>query len=319
MSASDPALVIVAAARLGPLDARTRGLLRDVLALSANLAEGPIEIVNTVPPRTAEMVSAPAGPGEQADQVEEAGEQPSTATIDYVPSARAGRRTIDSGVFATRAETIAADPHGGQAFEGDGLGLTSTIGEPPPPDPIMSARRLTMLISTVARRPRLTGEFDAAAVIREAASARPVLHLPRRVVWSVSGPSLLVLDRSDAMAPFESDAVAVQAAFQRVMGAGAEIATVTGGLDPLARRGARRTVVLAFTDLGIGRAQFRRRHINAAEWNEFGTRVRAGRGRFTPLVPYGRPRWPDGPASRSGLVVAETTTVRDARRAASKG
>ena len=213
---TDPVAVLVASARLGPFDDSGLARLAQVLGSHAGPAI-PIADAAVVADTSAAPLSSstrPVADGTTAEPatVEAVAQVPSPGFEPTVPGPRPRRR---SGFFRTRSESLEAPPNPAESNLG-GLDLQAPVGTPPLPLALIDGRALDAVLLAAQRRPQPWGEPDIAALVARIAAGQPLLVISRRVVWSAAGAVRLVVDRGEAMASFEADALALRGAFGRV-------------------------------------------------------------------------------------------------------
>jgi hypothetical protein len=139
------------------------------------------------------------------------------------------------------------------------------------------------------------GAVDTESIVATLSRGRPLVTVPRRVVWTITPRAHLFVDDSEAMAPFAGDADILVAAVSS-SSADRTIVTRFGGVGsprtPTALPTGVRCVV--FSDVGIGRpsSTFSGRHDSSSAWPDFFEALAARRCRAVLLIPYGSDRWP---------------------------
>ena len=191
----------------------------------------------------------------------------------------------------------------------------------PPHDPLLlpgwSRAVLSGALSTVAH----DGAIDIGAIVPRIATKSPIRRIPRLPRPTMRRGVQLLVDRGPALAPFARDQtwlvdqVRLVAGIDRVEVAEFFTCPTRGG--PLDDTGeptaytppAMGTVVLAMTDLGIGRPPGWTDWATDAEWLEFAARLRKAGCPFVALVPYPAHRWPPALAARLKILPFDRGTA----------
>ncbi len=206
------------------------------------------------------------------------------------------------------------------------------VATPPELPPLLRPGRERGILSVAARTGVSEGDLDLERVIAAVARAEPLRAVPRRSVPTLARGVQLLLDRSDAMLPFQGDLRHLERAVRNFVGDDAlEILSFvacpgrragSGSIrrwrpyfpDCAAPRGSR---VLAVTDLGIGMPATGPSTAAPGEWLEFARRLEAAETPLLVLTPYPRERWPPALAlSLSILSLSRATSAGNAARAA---
>lgn len=202
--------------------------------------------------------------------------------------------------------------------------------EPPPLEPLLVPRWTRGILSAALTRRLAEGDIDVEAVVGTISTGRPFRAVPRRLVSRSGGAVQVLVDASEAMAPFAEDArwltgrIEATAGRDRTETLGIEYARVF-----LAGRGSRLrwtdyfrdhaplpgVVVILLSDLGIGRAPLGR-WASPEHWLSFAEGLHKRGAGLVALVPYARDRWPAELRRTIPIVQWDArTTARSARRA----
>ncbi len=201
--------------------------------------------------------------------------------------------------------------------------LPQEVGPPErlPFDPLLlpgwSRAVLSSALSTVAH----DGAIDVGAIIPRIATKSPIKRIPRLPRPTMRRGVQLLIDRGPALAPFARDQewlveqVRLVAGIDRVEVTEFFTCPTRGG--PLDETGepmayatpAMGTVVLAMTDLGIGRPPGWTDWATELEWLDIAMRLRKAGCPFLALVPYSEHRWPPILASRLKILPFDRRTA----------
>ena len=168
------------------------------------------------------------------------------------------------------------------------------------------------------------GRIDLAAVVQEAARARPLRYLPRLPGNTISPSVQILMDVGDPMIPFLGDQQALIPAIERVVGfESTRVLKFTA--NPLRGAGTDEddtwppytippsgTQVLRLTDFGIGQPPLGGPRATFTEWQSFANGLHRRKVSCTAFVPYPPERWPRGLSRLFRLVEwdRDTTTGR---------
>ena len=288
-------------------------------------------------------------------------------------SARVGESRRNASAAAV-AETDAANPaHEAQAAQTGGLptrlrrlppvrlapadGMSrasalpaaATATRPPDPDPLFATTQrraiLTAAITTFVRE----GRLDVDTIVQSTVSARPMRALPRLLRGTVRRGAQVLVDRSEAMAPYWRDQDQLIAQLRELLGRGhLEVFTFRGfpvpfdrtresaSVDDLDENGladiaeapraaapsAARwrpprsgTPVVIVSDFGIGARIDGEEWVPLSRWLQFADEVRALGCNIVGLIPYDSRRWPAGLPTRIACIPwSERTTAGAVRR-----
>jgi hypothetical protein len=190
-----------------------------------------------------------------------------------------------------------------------------------PFDPLLlpgwSRAVLSAALSTVA----YDGAIEIEAIIPRIATKSPIKWIPRLPRPTMRRGVQLLIDRGPALAPFARDQewlveqVRLVAGIDRVEVFEFFTCPTRGG--PLDETGeptsytppAMGTVVLAMTDLGIGRPPGWTEWAAESEWLDIAMRLRKAGCPFLALVPYSERRWPTMLASRFKILPFDRRTA----------
>ncbi len=191
----------------------------------------------------------------------------------------------------------------------------------PPFDPLLlpgwSRAVLSSALSTVSH----DGAIDTEAIIPKIATKSRIKQIPRLPRPTMRRGVQLVIDRGPALAPFARDQEWLIDHVRLVAGNDRteviEFFTSPTRDGPLDDEGepksyvppAMGTVVLAMTDLGIGRPPGWMDWATDAEWLEFATRLRKAGCPFLALVPYPEHRWPPALTARLKILPFDRQTA----------
>jgi hypothetical protein len=205
----------------------------------------------------------------------------------------------------------------------------------PPPTPLLRPEWTRAILSGFLSTLSDDGPLDVRLVVDTIARGLPLLDVPR-LPWPTMARGVQVLvDRGDALRPFEADQAWLVERIRLVAGAqNVEVLSFFGCPSRGAGTGApdewtdyyehhtphSRASVLLLTDLGIGRVPLGTRTAGTAEWLAFIARVRRAGCPVVAFVPYRAARWPR--ALRGALPILHwdrATSARSVRRVVGQG
>lgn len=195
--------------------------------------------------------------------------------------------------------------------------------------PLLVPQWTRAIVSAAAATRLEGGSIDYARVIDAVCRMRPIVRLPRRLIWTLRAGVQLLVDRGPGMAPFTRDAALLADHFRAVAGRDRAVQLrfrdcPGRGIDDPGDQGSRSyeppapgTPVILISDLGLTRGAAMRRSASETEWLSFAARVRQAGCPLVVFVPCATTRWT--PALRRAFHLIpwdRGTTVSLARRTA---
>ena len=234
----------------------------------------------------------------------------------------------DLGATALSREILSSDlvPVEGKRFDGfdseplpiqDAAPTLARLEHEPLFVPGWSRAILSAALATASE----DGPIDLEALIPSIATKTPIGRLPRVPAPTLRHGVQLLLDRGPALTPFLRDQEWLADQVRKV--AGTERVEMLDFFGCPTRRGpfedesqepayappAMGTVILAMTDLGIGRPPGWEDRATEAEWLAFAGLVRKAACPLVALVPYDSERWPTALASRIMILTFDRVTA----------
>jgi hypothetical protein len=183
----------------------------------------------------------------------------------------------------------------------------------PVPDPLLLPLWLRAIVTAACATLSREGPVDVPGLIDTLAQARPVTALPRRSWPTLQKGIHVLVDRSEALAPYSTDLAQLLDALQATVGREKTAIWSFSG-TPLRRVWGDRaeprlylvpppgTPVVLLTDLGIGRPLLATDRASTDEWALFAWLVRSKGCPLVAFVPYGPARWP-APLARTMILL----------------
>lgn len=228
------------------------------------------------------------------------------AVVPPPPPPRAATSRAGSRVTRTRLDPTPRPPVPDWLAALQGIVTVPHSGTPLAPEPLIPPRYARGVLGAALATARDDGPIDLDRVIAELARGTAVTRLPRLPRFGVGTETWLLLDHSEAMAPFRSDVAGLQRSVQALLGRDRVrvrrfIGTPARGVWPSARGsrpgpwpGSQGISVLLVSPLGIGPTPRPEERATAEEWVQFGASLTRMGAWAVALVPQPRERWPAG-------------------------
>jgi hypothetical protein len=178
----------------------------------------------------------------------------------------------------------------------------------PLPDSLFAPQWTRALLSAALSTWAEIGPFNNERLVFSVARGIPFQTVPRRLWPTLIRGAQVLVDLSDAMAPFVNDQNGLVKRLRAIVGQqGLEVLRFNGNARLGAGAGPRRTwrpyfdlptrlgrPVLALTDLGIGERGFSTYPVLPEHWSSFADELNRRGCPLVAFVPYHRDRWPAG-------------------------
>jgi hypothetical protein len=324
---------------LDPTDDRTRAEIAKLLGIDWMPAGAPDPVGRggvTIPrPVVARQPLA-------ADRAASPGPAPLEMVVPDVPAPASDRPATSLRLVRGPAFAEPRWVRHATAFDAAALGLAPE--QPPRPVPeLFVAGWNRAILSAALSTARRDGAVDLLALVLRLVRGEALRRLPRRPRPTLARGVQLLLDRSDAMAPFYEDVQRLVRDVRHLVGEAAlDVVEFAGcpsrgagrpdesewrdctlpGPGTGAERSlvpARGSAVVCVTDLGIGRVAGGPAPVRPREWLAVAAWLRRAGCPLVGLVPYHEVRWPRALARRLALVHWNRTTTASAVARAVRG